>query len=58
LPLSGLEVHRTKRNATAKHDLAYRTCPCILRLNANNRWISNVAGYRNHLLKLPFEDAV
>ena len=45
-------------DATGNHDLAYRTCPCILRLNANNRWDSNVAGHRNHLLKLPFEDAV
>lgn len=58
MPFSAQEVHRTHWNATGKHDLAYRTCPCILRLNANNGGELNVAGYRNHMLKLPFEDAV
>jgi hypothetical protein len=58
MPVSGPEVHPAYPNATGKLNLAYRTCPCILRLNANNRWDSNVAGFRNHMLKLPFEDAV
>ncbi len=38
MPLSGQEVHLAHCDATGKHYLAYRTCPCILRLNVNNRW--------------------
>ena len=62
------EVYPREANATGKHDLAYRTCPCKLLRNSNGKVILHVGfrsvnahgrtGKSDDLFELPFHHAL